>query len=85
MEGFQIVVLDKGFVYVGKVHRSGDLIYVENAKNIRSWGTTSGLGELARGGPTPKTVLDFTGTVVAPFHAVVHLITTDPAKWPGNP
>ena len=44
MPGTQIVVLDRGFVYVGKVTFQGDLLRIENARNIRGWGTTKGLG-----------------------------------------
>ena len=46
---FQIVVLDRGFVYVGDVALDGDWVVVANAKNIRVWGTSKGLGQLALG------------------------------------
>lgn len=57
----QIVVLDRGWVYVGNVIIEGDLVRIHNARCIRRWGTTKGLGELALTGPTKNTVLDPTG------------------------
>ncbi len=71
--GQAIVVLDRGFVYVGDVTREGDMLAIANAKNIRVWGTSKGLGELVKG-PTTKTVLDAVGTVQAPFRAVITVI-----------
>ena len=53
----QIVVIDRGFVYVGRTEWDGDMLIIRNAKNIRVWGTSKGLGELVNG-PTSKTVLD---------------------------
>jgi len=74
----QIVVLDRGYVYVGKTTVDGDFVTIENAKNIRRWGTTAGLGELAKNGPTDDTRLDEAGTVTAPLRAVIHFITCQP-------
>jgi len=69
----QIVVLDRGFVYVGDTQVDDDTVVITNAKNIRYWGTTNGLGEL-RNGPTSKTKSDDAGTVRAPLRAVIHMI-----------
>ena len=80
-EGFGIVVLDRGFVYVGEVRIAGGWCRIEKASNIRVWGTTKGLGELALDGPTDNTVLDEVGVVEAPFHAVIHVIDTEAEKW----
>jgi hypothetical protein len=77
LTGFAIVVLDRGFVYVGDVTCDDQWCVIKNAKNIRVWGTTKGLGELVSG-PTSKTVLDDVGTVRAPMRAVISLID---AKW----
>jgi hypothetical protein len=71
--GQNIVVLDRGFVYVGEVTIEGDFLRVTNAKNIRSWGTKNGLGEL-RNGPQPQTKLDEIGVVLAPMRALIHLV-----------
>lgn len=72
--GQKIVVLDRGFVYVGDVHEQEDRVLILNAKNIRVWGTTNGLGEL-RNGPLSGTKLDMVGEVSAYKHAIIHLIS----------
>ena len=71
--GQQIAVLDRGFVYVGDCVVEREFLRISNARNIRRWGTTKGLGELADG-PTDSTVLDQVGEFVAPMKAVNHLI-----------
>lgn len=81
LKGFAIVVLDRGFVYVGDVEHDGDWCVITNARNIRYWGTERGLGQLALEGPTEKTRIDIVGTVRAPARAVISLIDTDAAKW----
>lgn len=81
LAGFAIVVLDRGFVYVGDCDISGDWCVISNARNIRQWGTTKGLGELAQGGPTKSTALDSVGTVRAPMRAVISVIDTEASKW----
>lgn len=69
----KIVVLDRGYVYVGKVADEGENLRITNARNIRRWGTSRGLGELVDG-PTRSTVLDPVGEVIAPKRAVIHQI-----------
>jgi len=83
LSGFAVVVLDRGFVYVGDVEYSGDWCVIQNARNIRYWGTTNGLGELVQNGPTSKTKLDAVGTVRAPSRAVISVIDTEASKWNG--
>lgn len=78
--GLKIVVLDKGFVYIGLVVTDGEWVYITNAYNIRRWGTSKGLGELVNG-PTSDTMLDKVGIVKAPFHALQHLISVEQNKW----
>ncbi|HET6925077.1 MAG TPA: hypothetical protein VFH39_04565 [Candidatus Saccharimonadales bacterium] len=77
----QIVVADRGFVYVGQVALEGDWVIVREARNIRYWGTTRGLGQLALEGPTASTKLDPVGTVRIPARAVISLIDTEAALW----
>ena len=76
----KIVVLDRGFVYVGRVAIEGDFVVISSAKNIRKWGTSKGLGELVSG-PLANTVLDTVGTVRAPLRAVIHMIEVEQSKW----
>ena len=78
--GWNIVVLDRGFVYVGLVSIDDRWVYIEHAANIRRWGTTRGLGELTSG-PTSSTELDRVGSVRAPFHALQHMIAVEVGPW----
>ncbi len=81
LEGFAIVVADRGFVYVGTVTYDGDWCIVSNSRNVRRWGTERGLGQLAIEGPQKETVLDAVGTVRIPAHAVISLIDTEAKLW----
>lgn len=76
----KIVVLDRGFVYVGYVLVTPDFVVITHAKNIRAWGTTKGLGELVNG-PLSNTKLDTVGTVRAPLRALISLIDVEQSKW----
>ena len=78
---YAIVVVDRGFVYVGDAEVTSDWCIVTNARNIRVWGTTRGLGELALNGPTDNTKLDDVGTVRIPMRAVISVIDTEQCKW----
>ena len=77
----QIAVLDRGFVYVGLCHIEGAWLVITGAQNLRRWGTTAGLGQLARSGPTATTKMDAAGIVRAPLSATIHLIDANPAVW----
>jgi hypothetical protein len=71
--GMRIVVLERGFVYVGNVSVDDDFVTVINARNIRRWGTTAGLGELVNG-PLKDTKVDPCGDLLIPLRAVIHFI-----------
>lgn len=79
-EGINLVILDRGFIYVGYVQVDDDWVYISQAKNVRYWGTSKGLGELVNG-PLPSTKLDDVGTVKAPLSAVISLIKCEESKW----
>ena len=60
----RIIVADRGWVFVGDcIDNEDGTITIHNAKNIRSWGTTKGLGQLKTGPVPDKTVYDDYGTV----------------------
>lgn len=82
--GKQIVVLDRGFVYVGDVTTDGEWCLITNAHNVRRWGTEKGLGELAKRGPMAITMLDPAGTVRAPLRAVIAMLACEAASWAGR-
>ena len=76
----KIVVLDRGFVYIGRVSMDDQFVTINKAQNLRQWGTTKGLGELVNG-PLPGTKLDPVGTVKAPMRALISLIYVEQSKW----
>ena len=78
--GIQIVIVDNGFVYVGECYWEEDFLKISNAKNIRIWGTTKGLGQLISG-PTKSTVTDDCGTCLVPKPRVVSFLKTEGEKW----
>jgi hypothetical protein len=81
LEGdIKIVILDRGFVYVGRVALAVDFLTITDAKNIRVWGTSQGLGELVSG-PKSATKLDQVGTVRVPMRALISLIDVEQSKW----
>lgn len=77
----QIVIAQRGWVFVGTVERSGDDVTITDASCIRRWGTTKGLGELAKNGPQSNTVLDPMGTVRLHSLAVVASLDCEEEKW----
>jgi len=77
----QIVIAQRGWVFVGDVSRSGEDVTINSAQCIRRWGTTKGLGELAKSGPNNKTVLDDMGTVRLHALAVVATLDCEESKW----
>ena len=54
----QIVILNRGWIVIGNYSEKGDECTLTEASVIRKWGTTQGLGELAKKGKLPDTVLD---------------------------
>lgn len=77
----KIVVLQRGWIYVGRFERDGNDCKLHNAYNIRLWGTTKGLPELVNG-PTSLTKLDkCDGVVEFDYLTVVHTITVNQDKW----
>lgn len=78
----RILVLQRGWIVMGRVTRSPADITIANACVIRRWGTTAGLGQLAREGKQTETILDPCGTVHVHPLAVVMEIECDPSRWP---
>jgi hypothetical protein len=77
----KIVILQRGWIYVGRFERNGNDCKLHNAYNIRNWGTTNGLPELVHG-PTSSTKLDkCEGVVEFDWLTTVHTITVNKEKW----
>ena len=78
----KIVILQRGWVYIGRFQRENNDCKLFNAFNIRKWGTTRGLCELVDGA-TPDTKLDPCkgGLVEFDYLTVIHTITVNKEKW----
>jgi len=77
----KIVILQRGWIYIGHFERIGNDCKLHNAYNIRSWGTTKGLPELVNGA-TSSTKLDkCEGVVEFDWLTVVHTIAVNKEKW----
>jgi hypothetical protein len=78
----KIVILQRGWNMVGIFKKDGNDCSLSNASVIRNWGTTKGLGEIAIGGPTSKTILDKChGLVEFDSLTVIAMISCDVSKW----
>ena len=77
----KIVILQRGWVVVGYYSQEDSRCTVEKASMVRVWGTSKGLGEIANGGPTSKTVLDPCPPIS--FHELTVIATIDcvDEKW----
>lgn len=77
----KIVVLQRGWIYIGRFSRNGNDCKLNNAYCIRTWGTTKGLQELVNGA-TSNTKLDkCEGIVEFDWLTVIHTITVKETAW----
>lgn len=79
--GKQIVILQRGWVFVGDMTRIGYECTLENAACIRRWGTTKGLGEIAKNGPTANTELEPTPTLRFHYLTMIAQMDVEIGKW----
>lgn len=77
----KIAILQRGWVFIGKFSKDGSACKLTDAYNIRTWGTTKGLGELAEDGPKDSTKLDKVNDVSFHELSVVALIDCDDKVW----
>ena len=80
--GIRIVVLQRGWVLVGRYSQTGSDCTLTDCSVIRIWGTSKGLGEIAQNGPiVGKTILD--KTPICKFHelTVCFTIQCEESKW----
>lgn len=76
-----IAILQRGWVFVGTFTKDGSECTLSNASNIRRWGTSNGLGELASNGPLENTKLDKVGAVTFNELTTVAMIECDQDVW----
>ena len=77
----KIVVLQRGWVYIGRFERNGNDCKLHNAYNIRVWGTTKGLPELVNGATTSTKLDKCEGVVEFDWLTVVHTIIVNKERW----
>ena len=78
----KIAILQRGWVAIGRysVDKNGDC-HLDNAKIIRTWGTTKGLGEIAEGGPTASTKIDECPPISFHPMTAVYLMDVNEENW----
>lgn len=76
----KIVVLDRGFVYVGRFECDGNHVVIHGARSLIRWGTSAHLGELING-PLDNTKLGDRCTVRAMLDQVKHTIEVNNDAW----
>lgn len=76
----RIVILQRGWVVVGRFSKEDSQCFLDNASVIRKWGTTKGLGEIVSG-PTSETILDNCGHVEFHELGVVAMFNCNPDGW----
>ena len=84
-EKIRILVLDRGFCLVCRCVNPmefGFWIPVHDARIIRRWGTTNGLGELCNNGPKRETVLDeMIEQETIPTRAIIRVLEVNQESW----
>ena len=71
----KIVILQRGWVVIGRYSEDGEYGVLNDAYVIRRWGTSEGLGELALQGKQSETKIEKTGVVK--FHKLTSVATID--------
>ena len=78
----KIVILQRGWVMVGRFSRKENNCKLSDASVIRNWGTTKGIGEIAEPGPTGSTKLDkCNGLVEFDYLTVVAMVSCNEKNW----
>lgn len=81
-EDIRIVILQRGWVFVGRYSETEKECVLTNAKNYRYQGSKKGFGFVAKGGPSANCKLDPCEMPVR-FHplTVIATIDCDGKKW----
>lgn len=85
-EDIRIVVLQRGWVLVGRYSEKGDRGYLDGASVVRKWGTETGLGQLV-GGPVtsgryaPTTLDKCNGRVEFLLGTTIMTLKCEEGKW----
>ncbi len=80
--GLQIVAVDNGFVFVGQTVVNGEWVEMYESSNVRRYGTTKGLPQLAAEGPLRETQLDpIAGLLKFPLARLVFVMECNKDAW----
>lgn len=77
----KIVVLQRGWVLIGKFEKDGTHCTLSSASVIRNWGTTKGLGELSNGKQKDTKLDKCNGLVEFDILTVVLMISVKQDAW----
>lgn len=77
----QIVVLQRGWVAIGRFSQTKEQCHLTSASIIRTWGTSKGLGELAMNGVLINTKLDKCADLHFHEMTIVVRMDVDESKW----
>lgn len=77
----QIVVLQRGWIAVGRFTQKKEQCHLTSAYIIRSWGTDKGLGQLASEGKQTNTKLDKCADLHFHELTIVFSMDVDESKW----
>ena len=77
----RIVILQRGWVAVGYLSQDGVKCRLDRAAIVRKWGTTEGLPEIARKGPTINTILDKSPAIHFHELTIIASIECVEEKW----
>ena len=78
----RIIILPRGWNIVGEYSCTDGECTIKKASVIRRWGTTNGLGEIAKNGPTENTKLDkCNGDVNILRSNIIASIKCEHSKW----
>lgn len=80
-ENIRIVILQGGWVFIGRFKKHGSQCELHNAYCIRRWGKTDGLGQLAIEGKQEETILEKTPTLKFHELTVIATIDCEESKW----
>lgn len=81
MSNIKIVVVDRGWIFIGNVFKGSCSTLIKNAYVIRRWGTSEGLGELCLKGKLENTILEKCLDVEIPLKSIIAYFDCDQDKW----
>jgi hypothetical protein len=76
----KIVVIERGFVYVGRVQQNDGEVVIRGARSLIRWGSSNHLGELVNG-PLENTKLGDPCVVRVREAQIIHMIEVNQDAW----